>query len=245
MTVMAGLSGLHAAWRASLQGRAGLVACALGAMLALSGPALAHPHVFIDAALGLDYDRAGRLAEIEVEWRYDAFYSLLILEDHGIRPGLGGQLSDGDRDRLRGFDGDWDPGFDGSLRLEAGGRPVALAGPRDFDVALEGGQIVSRHRRPLAQPLDAEQSLIIRVYDPEFYVDFSVPSAPATRGRDDCQVALRPGDSYAAADAYANALRDALARELARYSGMTEEMLTVDIGSVGAPEMRVQCGAAG
>ena len=205
--------------------------------------AAAHPHVFIDAGLRLIYDDGGKLSEIEVEWRYDAFYSLLILEDHGIRPVAGGRLADEDAARLAGFDWDWDPAFEGALYLTVEGRRMPLQQPRSFSVALEDGQIVSRHRRALSAPVPGEAETIIQVYDPEFYVDFSVPQPPVTFGRPDCRVDLRPGDSYAAADAYAAALREALARELAAASLLHEEMVTVDIGSVGAPEMRVACGA--
>ncbi|MFN3315148.1 MAG: DUF1007 family protein, partial [Hyphomonas sp.] len=109
----------------------------------LPAAALGHPHVFIDAGLRLDYDGAGRLAQVEVEWRYDAFYSLLILEDYGIRPAPGGGLSPEDAATLGGFDGDWDEGFDGSLYLGSEGRRIALAPPRDFSVSLQDGQLVS------------------------------------------------------------------------------------------------------
>ncbi|MBW7055895.1 DUF1007 family protein [Paracoccus bogoriensis] len=216
---------------------------AFGLSLAPLGAA-AHPHVFIDAGLRLIYGEGGKLTEVEVEWRYDAFYSLLILEDYGIRPAAGGGLSASDAARLAGFDWDPDPAFEGALYLTVEGRRVGLQQARDFGVSLEGGQIVSRHRRALSTPIPGEAQTIIQVYDPEFYVDFSVPQSPALRGRDDCHVDLRPGDSYAAADAYAAALREALARELASASLLDEEMISVNIGSVGAPEMRVVCGAA-
>lgn len=215
---------------------------ALGLSLVPLGAA-AHPHVFIDAGLRLIYGDGGKLAEVEVEWRYDAFYSLLILEDQGIRPVAGGGLAAEDAAMLAGFDWDPDPSFEGALYLAVEGRRVALQQPRDFSVSLEGGQIVSRHRRALSAPIPGEAQTIIQVYDPEFYVDFSVPQLPVMRGRDDCHVDLRPGDSYAAADAYAAALREALARELAAASLVDEEMVTVNIGPVGAPEMRVACGA--
>lgn len=206
--------------------------------------AAAHPHVFIDAGLALNYDAQGQLASVEVEWAYDAFYSMLILEDKGITPGRDG-LSPEQLSALHGFDSDWEPGFEGSLYLAVEGRRVALAPPQDFTAALEGGRLVSRHVRPLAQPLPGEAPLLVEVYDPEFYVDFSMPAAPAIRGRDDCQADFRPGDSYAAADAYAAALRDALRRELGALADEgNEEMVQVDIGSVGADEVRVSCAGA-
>ena len=61
------------------------------------------------------------------------------------------------------------------------------------------------HVRPLAEPLDGDRPLTIQVYDPEYYVQFSIPEPPAI-ARDDCAVDLRMGDPYAAADAYAPVL---------------------------------------
>ncbi|MBM3606789.1 MAG: DUF1007 family protein, partial [Alphaproteobacteria bacterium] len=78
----------------------------------------------------------------------------------------------------------------------------------------------------------------IQVYDPEYYVQFSVPEAPQVSGPVECEIRQRPGDPYAAADAYAGAVADALKDD---SSGLSEEMLIVDIGSVGADEMRIQC----
>lgn len=212
------------------------------AMAFLPTAALAHPHVFIDAGLALNYDAEGRLASVEVEWTYDAFYSMLILEDHGITPG-GANLTAAELAPLHGFDGDWEPGFEGSLYLGVEGRRIALAPPHSFTAALVDGRVVSRHVRPLAEPLAGELPLLVEVYDPEFYVDFSMPAAPVIRGRSDCGLDYRPGDSYAAADAYAAALRDALRRELGALADEgAEEMVRVDIGSVGADEVRVRCG---
>lgn len=212
------------------------------AMALLPTAALAHPHVFIDAGLALHYDAEGRLASVEVEWTYDAFYSMLILEDHGITPG-GANLTAAELAPLHGFDGDWEPGFEGSLYLGVEGRRIALAPPHSFTAALVDGRLVSRHVRPLAEPLPGELPLLVEVYDPEFYVDFSMPAAPVIRGRSDCGLDYRPGDSYAAADAYAAALRDALRRELGALADEgAEEMVRVDIGSVGADEVRVRCG---
>ncbi len=54
--------------------------------------ACANPHVFVDAALSLDYDAAD-LSQVTVEWQYDDFYSLLINEDLDIDPGGNGILT--------------------------------------------------------------------------------------------------------------------------------------------------------
>lgn len=212
----------------------------LSILLALSPmAAAAHPHVYIDAELELVYDDAGRLSAVEVEWDYDELYSLLIVEDLGLDPDGDGALTASEQDRLQGFDADWEPGFDGRLYLTAEGGPVALLGPLDFTAEYRDGRIISRHLRPLAQPLPADAPLILQTYDPEFYVDFTLHGAPRFLGREDCGAELQKGDPKVAREAYLAALDTAL-------EGATDdpeaEMVTVDIGGAGAGALRVACG---
>nr|WP_318272584.1 DUF1007 family protein [Paracoccus saliphilus] len=210
-------------------------------VMLMPAAAAAHPHVFIDAALQLDYDRDGRLNQVAVEWAYDDFYSLLIIEDMGLDPDGDGVLTAEEEASLQGFDADWAPGSQGGLYLGVEGRRIPLQAPRDFSARYQDGRLISRHVRPLDQPLDSAAPLLIQVYDPEYYVQFSLPDPPVTNGGRNCQIRQRPGDPYAAADAYAQAVAAALEDD---DTGMTEEMLMVDIGGAGADEVRIQCGTA-
>nr|WP_241865392.1 DUF1007 family protein [Paracoccus salsus] len=212
----------------------------LSLALALSAQAAsAHPHVYIDAALGLVYDDAGRLSAVEVGWSYDELYSLLIVEDLGLDPDGDGVLTPEENAALQGFDADWEPGFDGRLYLASDAGPVSLLAPADFTATYRDGRIISRHLRPLATPLAGEEPARFQVYDPEFYVDFNLLAQPRMLGRDDCSARLTEGDPDATREAYRRALEDAL-------DGATDdseaEMVTVDIGAVGAGEMEVICG---
>ncbi|WP_265501676.1 DUF1007 family protein [Paracoccus beibuensis] len=214
-----------------------LVPCLLFPLLPAA--AAAHPHVFIDAALNLDYNAAG-LAQVTVEWTYDDLYSLLIIEDLDLDPDGDGILMPHEEARLQGFDADWGPGFDGSLYLQVDGDPVDLGPPHSFDASYRDGRLVSRHVRPLATPLPVSQPLLIQVYDPEYYVQFSVPQLPRIHGAAGCDLRAREGDPFAAADAYARAVADSLAEG---EDASAAEILEVDIGSVGADEIRVTCGS--
>ena len=107
----------------------GLTACAPAA--------LAHPHVFVDVTLRFLPDEDGRLTGVEVIWRYDDFFSLLLLEDMGLDPDGDMELSGEERAALKGFDlVDWPEGFEGALFLETGGAAVALDPPEALDAAI-------------------------------------------------------------------------------------------------------------
>ena len=214
------------------------VSCLSALLIVAPLGALAHPHVFIDAGLSLRHDAAGALTHVGVEWAYDEFYSLLIIEDLGLDPDGDGVLTTDEQAALQGFDADWEPGFDGRLFLDADGRRLALDGPQDFAARYEDGRVISAHVRPLAEPLDGDRPLTIQVYDPEYYVQFSIPEPPAI-ARDDCAVDLRMGDPYAAADAYARAVGEALGDG---QSAEEADLITVDIGATGADSVQVRCG---
>lgn len=200
---------------------------------------MAHPHVYIDAGLDMDYNADGDLAQITVQWAYDDFYSLLIIEDMGLDPDGDGILTEDETRQLQGFDSEWEPGFDGRLFPTVDGTPVAMQPGRDFTARYQDGRLISTHVRVLDEPVQGEKPVQIQVYDPEYYVQFSMPEAPAITGRDDCRIDLQSGDPAAAAAAYDKAVSDALDDD----STAQAEMLTVDIGDAGADQVRVVCGA--
>lgn len=205
--------------------------------------AAAHPHVYIDASLGLVYDGEGQLTGVEVTWSYDELYSLLIIEDLGLDPDGDGMLEPDEQARLAGFDGDWEPGFDGRLYLAAEARRIALDGPQGFTADYRDGRVISRHLRPLSAPLPGGAPLSVQVYDPEFYVDFTLLDTTRLIGRSDCRTLFEPGDPAAAPEAY----RQAVEMALQDGSGAAEaELVTVDIGAAGAERLAVVCdGGAG
>lgn len=171
---------------------------ALALSLGLAGPLWAHPHEFVDAGLGFRFDDQGRVTAIEVEWRYDAFTSMLILSDLGMNPAAT-DLAAAEAPELQGFDLDWMPGYDGDLWPLAAEAPVPMGPPAAGPATLEAGQVVSRHTRPLLAPLDpAAAALVVQVYDPEFYVAYTVAGIAPPNGRPGCRVQVMVADMDAA-----------------------------------------------
>jgi ABC-type uncharacterized transport system substrate-binding protein len=56
------------------------------ALLLLPAPALAHPHVFVDASVEVVFDAQNRATGLRIGWTYDDLFSLMIVEDRGLDP---------------------------------------------------------------------------------------------------------------------------------------------------------------
>jgi len=130
--------------------------------------ASAHPHVFVDVSLRFLSDAKGRLTGVEVTWRYDDFFSLLVLEDRGLDPDGDMVLTEKERAALMGFDLEyWEPGFEGALFLYDAGEKLSLGAPEATHASMEGGRIVTRHIRPVDPVVPT--NLTVRPYDPSYY----------------------------------------------------------------------------
>lgn len=165
------------------------------ALTLCAGPAAAHPHLFIDAGLTLVYE-GDRLTAVEVVWEYDEFSSMLMVEDHGLDPDRDGTP---EADRLAAFAGhdvDWAAGFPGDLKIEAAGEALALGPAGEFAMDWRDGRIISRHTRPVLGA--ARGPITARVFDPGFFVAYTVSLPITVSGREGCEITQVPADLDAA-----------------------------------------------
>ena len=189
--------------------RAAFVACM---MLGYGGAAHAHPHIFVDAGLSLIRDAAGQISAVEVTWRYDELYSLILLEDYGLDQDFDMALTATEVTETLGFDLNWSGGFTGGLVLMQGDHALTLGPPVAVSmVLLAEGQIETVHRRPVigAAPGD----LVAQVYDPEFYVAFEMTLAMDAVGCTPDLIRPDLDDAYAVLDAAMAEIGGAVAAE--------------------------------
>jgi len=174
------------------------------ALCAAAPRAGAHPHVFVDVGLRFETDAGGAVTAVEVTWAYDALFTLLILSDYGLDGDADMVLTGAERARLKGFDlTDWPEGFEGALFLRApGGEAVTLGPPEALSLRIEGDRLITRHRRPVAQPV-APDGLVVRPYDPSYYAALTLSGALGLPGG--CEGRIDPPDR-AAADALVESL---------------------------------------
>ncbi len=151
-----------------------LLASTVGAGLALllagsSGPAVAHPHVWITDVTTFLFE-GPRLVGLRHHWVFDEFFSSFVIEEHD---------SDGDGvfdpEELAGvregaFSNLAEYGYFTHARID--GDPVALERVEDFRASIADGILSYDFTLPLPEPVDpAAVRVAAGIYDPEYYVE--------------------------------------------------------------------------
>jgi ABC-type uncharacterized transport system substrate-binding protein len=206
---------------------------------AMAGPVLAHPHVWIDTRIEVIVNERNEATGVRVSWTYDDLYSLYVVGDMGLDPDWDGRLTPEEEARLAGFDMNWDPGFPGDTYALLGEAPLALSRPRDWTASYAGGKITSTHLRVFASPVPvaAGAPLVVQVYDPGYYVAYSIPFDPVVTGGTGCSAQVFVPDLGAA--------EEALLAALSEYTPDVD--LEAEFPAVGAnfaEEVRVTCAAS-
>lgn len=202
-----------------------------------AGPALAHPHVFIDTKIEVLLNDRNEATGLRITWTYDDLYSLYIVGDMGLDPDWDGKLTPEEVTQLSGFDMEWIEGFEGDTYALMADKPLALSGPRDWTAAYGEGKITSTHVRDFAAPVPVgTEPLVVQAYDPGYYVAYAIPFDQVVTGGAGCTAQVFVPDL----DAAAQALQDALAE----YTPDVD--LEAEFPAVGAnfaEEVRLTCAA--
>ena len=159
--------------------------------LAAVQPALAHPHIFVDARAAITFDDAGQIVSVRNRWTFDEAYSAWAVQ--GLDTNLDGAVS---REELQPLADDNMQGlgeyayytFAGegpdNLSFGFGSNPVmSYEGGRqtlEFEVAVDG-------------PYAIKDTLELAINDPEYYVAISFANAGAIQlvnAPDNCSVVL-------------------------------------------------------
>ncbi len=166
-----------------------------GLMLPL--PVVAHPHVFVQTEMVIVFDGDGGVA-VRLDWTYDEFFSLLVSTDLGI--GLDGDtvLTAAEQTLLDEQITAWPPDYTGDLEVMQGEAVLPLAEKHDHRMTFEEGIFVETHLRPVASLADRNAPLIVRAYDPFYYVAYDLVRPVRIEGRDDCEVTIIPANLDAA-----------------------------------------------
>ena len=198
----------------------------------LSGPADAHPHIFVDATTGFRIDDGGRLTALRISWTYDAFTSLVIFDRLALDPDGDGRLDDADRAAIVAGETDWPPGYEGDVYLDVNGAPVAMGRPENAEAWLEKDRVSVAFDLPLSAPLAAPMGVRLRLYDPAYYYAYTIIAVD----RDVPERCTIDVDRFEADAATADILAELAA--LSRGEIAAQE----DVGALFAGEVNLTCG---
>lgn len=167
--------------------------------LLTAGPAAAHPHVFVTAAVELRLDDDGAVLGVHVTWSYDEFFSLLVTEELEIDADGDMILTADENAALTSYIADWPSEYEGDVYVTRNDSAVALAPVQEHTVSFEGGIVREGFYRAFATPQDAITApVLVRVYDPFYYVAYEIDPAIAVTGREGCTASLTKPDLNAA-----------------------------------------------
>ena len=190
-----------------------------------SSPALAqaHPHVWVDAAAEVLFDDKGQIAAIRHHWRFDEGFSAYALQ--GLDTDRDGEYSPEELAAARARRmSSRSKDFDFFTFLSVGDYQAGFAAPTDYQLDLMDDRLIAAlHAAARAAASDARTAVLLEVYDPEYYVAFSLPSIEAVRLVDAppaCRLAVHPAQEPDAAAAAALADdRPGPARAAAGHAG--------------------------
>lgn len=163
---------------------------ALIPLLALASPALAHPHVFIDASVTATIDDQNRLTGFRIRWDYDDYVSLILATEMNADTDGDGSLTESELAPLQGFDMAWSDGFDGDTTLWQGDQAIALqTGPLDWKTGWQDLHLWSEHGRQPMSAVDLTQGPVtIIIRDVTDYTAYSLTTVGPTQAPPGCLI---------------------------------------------------------
>jgi len=209
--------------------------CIAAIFAALSTPAQAHPHVYVDGRIDFVFTGDSQLQGIEVTWLYDPFETLYVLSSLEINPGADWTLSEDQFNRILAQESSWSENFNGAARLAHDGAQIALEPPVNFAVRLVGNQLEVRFTRDLSEPLQiGTEGIDVTFYEDTYYFAFTIAETPRLLGDTKaCIAALNPFN----ADTQLAGLQTTLL-ELSRE----ETPQDTSVGSLFTDRIHVSCG---
>lgn len=142
---------------------------ALAAILGLTAPAWAHPHVWVAVRSQIVFDATGRVTHIRHSWTFDEMYSAFALQ------GLGGRGRDLQKDlnELATVNVTQLAESQFFTFVRAGGRYQEYGAPRNATITVDEKKHATLHfELPLKVPASASKAFVLQVFDPGYFVAF-------------------------------------------------------------------------
>jgi ABC-type uncharacterized transport system substrate-binding protein len=152
------------------------LACASAVLGA--APALAHPHVLVDAKEQLVFDQ-GKLTAIQHTWQFDEAFSAFATQ--GLDANNDGKLSAAELAPLAKVNVDSLAEFAFFTYFDIDGKDISFAAPTDYHLEFNANKLTLFFTLPLQKPVAIAGSATLEVFDPEYFVAFNFPGkSPVT-----------------------------------------------------------------
>lgn len=145
----------------------------------LSGPVLAHPHVWVDSASEIVFDKSGQITAVRHHWRFDEGFSAFAIQ--GLDTDNDGKYTRAELDPLAEVNVTSLNEFEFFTFMTVGDYQPGFGEPEDYWLELEDGFLTLHFTLPLARPFKPGGAVVLEVYDPEYFVAFELPSTEAVR----------------------------------------------------------------
>ncbi len=147
----------------------------------LTGSATAHPHVWIDAKTELIFEN-GKMTGVRHIWTFDDMYSAFVTQGVGKNPDqpTPDELLPIAKSNMEAL-----PEFDYFTVVQAGGQKAEFATPTEYSMAQTPQRLITlTFTLPLKSPLAFDKSFGFQVFDPSYFVAFTLEkeSAIGVRG---------------------------------------------------------------
>jgi ABC-type uncharacterized transport system substrate-binding protein len=154
--------------------RIGPKAFLAAALLVAGPPAWAHPHVAVTAKAEVVYAPDGKVTGIRHAWTFDKGYSAFITQ--GLDKNGDGKLTPEEMQSLAKENTEALVEFDYFTVLQANGAKQGFDAPRDYSMSFAGDEVTLSYLLPLKAPANASKLLTLEVFDPTFFVAFTLAS---------------------------------------------------------------------
>ncbi|MCD6075418.1 MAG: transporter, partial [Rhodospirillales bacterium] len=130
------------------------IVCALAVVALLSGSASAHPHLWIDAAGTILFDK-DKVTGIRFQWTFDEFFSAGVIGEFDKNNNKQFDANEIEPLRVGAFEGTKEVGFFTDIQIN--GEKFAIEATHDFTARIEKGVAVYQFTVPLAEPIEPAQ----------------------------------------------------------------------------------------
>lgn len=149
------------------------VVAALAGLLVASGPALAHPHVWVTMKSAVVYAPDGTIVGVRHAWTFDDMFSAFAVQ--GLESKQKGEYSRDELQPLAKVNVESLKEFDYFSYAKANGKKTAFVDPVDYHLEFDKKDaVLTLHfLLPLKTPEKAK-TIDLEVFDPSYFVDFAL-----------------------------------------------------------------------